>query len=144
MMTKKLFPFAIFSLVLIAAIYLLIQLNRAYEEFSHWKSKEAVLEKELEDLRDKINAIDDEILNLLSSRSEIVLEIGKYKNREFVIDLDREQKILDRLVKKSKAAYSKDTVVRLWREIFQSSEKLQKKITTDISSKRSMRRKQPV
>ena len=50
MMTKKLFPFAIFSLVLIAAIYLLIQLNRAYEEFSHWKSKEAVLEKELEDL----------------------------------------------------------------------------------------------
>ena len=51
MMTKKLFPFAIFSLVLIAAIYLLIQLNRAYEEFSHWKSKETVLEKELEDLR---------------------------------------------------------------------------------------------
>ena len=60
--------------------------------------------KELEDLRDKINSIDDEILDLLSNRSEIVLEIGKYKNREFVIDLDREQKILDRLVKKSKAA----------------------------------------
>lgn len=55
MMTKKLFPFAIFSLVLIAAIYLLIQLNRAYEEFSHWKSKEAVLEKELEDLRTEAN-----------------------------------------------------------------------------------------
>ena len=49
------FPFAIFSLVLIAAIYLLIQLNRAYEEFSHWKSKEAVLEKELEDLRTEAN-----------------------------------------------------------------------------------------
>ena len=48
--------------------------------------------KELEDLRDKINSIDDEILDLLSSRSEIVLEIGKYKNREFVIDIDREQK----------------------------------------------------
>ena len=94
--------------------------------------------KELEDLRDKINSIDDEILDLLSSRSEIVLEIGKYKNREFVIDLDREQKILDRLVKKSKAAYSKDTIVRLWREIFQSSERLQKKITTDITSKRSI------
>jgi cell division protein FtsB len=55
MMTKKLFPFAIFSLGLIAAIYLLIQLNRAYEEFSHWKSKEAVLEKELEDLRTEAN-----------------------------------------------------------------------------------------
>jgi cell division protein FtsB len=55
MMTKKLLPLAIFSLVLIAAIYLLIQLNRAYEEFSHWKSKEAVLEKELEDLRTEAN-----------------------------------------------------------------------------------------
>ena len=35
--------------------------------------------KELEDLRDKINLIDDEILTLLSNRSEIVLQIGKYK-----------------------------------------------------------------
>ena len=54
-MTKRLFPFVIFSLVIVATIYLLIQLNRAYEEFSHWKSKEAVLEKELEDLRTEAN-----------------------------------------------------------------------------------------
>ena len=50
MVPKKLVTFAIFSIIFAAAIYLLLQLNRAYDEFSHWKSREAVLEKELDDL----------------------------------------------------------------------------------------------
>ncbi len=94
--------------------------------------------KELEVLRDKINTIDDEILTLLSNRSEIVLEIGKHKNDQEVIDLDREQKVLDRLQSKSKGLYTNDTIVRLWREIFQSSERLQKISSSSIQSKRSI------
>ncbi len=94
--------------------------------------------EELEDLRKKINSIDDEILQLLSNRSKIVLKIGKHKKEQNVIDLDREQKILDRLIKKSNGSYSKDTIVRLWREIFQSSEKLQKNNNSFIQSKRSI------
>ena len=94
--------------------------------------------EELEALRLKINSIDDEILKLLSNRSEIVLQIGKHKNEEKVVDLDREQKVLDRLLAKSKGLYSKDTIVRLWREIFQSSEKLQKITDSHIQSKRSI------
>ncbi len=94
--------------------------------------------EELETLRNKINLIDDEILNLLSNRSEIVLKIGKYKTKEKVVDLDREQRILNRLLNKSKGLYSKDTIVRLWREIFQSSENLQKIVNLDIQSKRSI------
>jgi len=94
--------------------------------------------EELEALRLKINSIDDEILQLLSDRSEIVLQIGKHKNEEKVVDLDREQKVLDRLLAKSKGLYSKDTIVRLWREIFQSSEKLQKTTDSHIMSKRSI------
>ena len=94
--------------------------------------------EELDTLRDKINIIDDEILTLLSHRSEIVLQIGKHKNDEKVVDLDREQKVLDRLLIKSKGLYSKDTIVRLWREIFQSSEKLQKDSGSNIQSKRSI------
>ena len=31
--------------------YLLLQLQRAFDEYSHWQTKEAVLEKELQDLR---------------------------------------------------------------------------------------------
>ena len=55
MLTKKLLTLTIFSVILIAAIYLFIQLNRAYDEFSHWQSREAVLEKELDDLRTEAN-----------------------------------------------------------------------------------------
>ncbi len=94
--------------------------------------------EDLEVLRSKINLIDDEILKLLSNRSEIVLQIGKHKKDEKVIDLDREQKVLDRLQSKSKGLYSKDTIVRLWREIFQSSEKLQKITDSYIQPKRSI------
>ncbi len=94
--------------------------------------------EELETLRNKINLIDDEIISLLSNRSEIVIQIAKYKKEDNVVDLDREQKILDRLVNNSKGFYSKDTIVRLWREIFQSSEKLQKVEDIHIQSKRSI------
>ena len=55
MVTKKLLTLAIVSIVLFAAVYLLFQLNHAYEEFTHWKSREAVLEKDLEDLRTEAN-----------------------------------------------------------------------------------------
>ena len=52
--------------------------------------------KKLDNLRSKINYIDDEILSLLSNRSKIVLEIGKHKKdnsiNNSVVDLDREQK----------------------------------------------------
>ena len=94
--------------------------------------------KELEDLRNKINNIDDDILSLLSERSRIVLEIGKQKQDNSVVDLDREQKILNRLMSKFTGFYSKDTIVRLWREIFQSSEKLQKIKNETIQPKRSI------
>ncbi len=94
--------------------------------------------KELDNLRSKINNIDDEILSLLSNRSKIVLEIGKHKKDNSVVDLDREQKILDRLSSKFTGSYPKDTIVRLWREIFQSSEKLQKLTKENIQSKRSI------
>ena len=41
--------------------------------------------KELDNLRSKINNIDDEILSLLSNRSKIVFEIGKHKKDNSVV-----------------------------------------------------------
>jgi cell division protein FtsB len=38
-------------LALLAGGYLLLQLQTAFDEYTHWRSREAVLEKELEDLR---------------------------------------------------------------------------------------------
>ena len=95
--------------------------------------------KKLELLRNNINSIDDKILDLLRNRAAIVTEIGEQKKSYIdVVDYEREQKVLDRILKNTKAKYSKDSIVRIWREIFQASTKLQEKNKSIIDTKRSI------
>ena len=54
------------------------------------------------------------------------------------MDYEREQKVLGRILQKTKAKYSKDSIVRIWREIFQASTKLQEKDKSIIDVKRSI------
>ena len=83
--------------------------------------------KKLVNLRKKINLLDDGILDLLRQRAEIVKNIGKYKNsKKNIIDLKREEKVIERLISNNKTKYSKDSIVRIWRELFQASTNLQK------------------
>ena len=95
--------------------------------------------KKLDVLRNNINLLDDKILDLLKERAEIVTEIGAQK-KSFtdVVDYEREQKVLGRILQKTKAKYSKDSIVRIWREIFQASTKLQEKDKSIIDVKRSI------
>ena len=95
--------------------------------------------KKLELLRDDINSLDDKILELLKERAEIVTAIGEQK-KSFtdVVDYEREQKVLDRILQTTKAKYSKDSIVRIWREIFQASTQLQEKNKFTINTKRSI------
>ena len=95
--------------------------------------------KKLDVLRDNINFLDDKILDLLKERAEIVTEIGEQKKScTDVVDYEREQKVLDRILQNTKTKYSKDSIVRIWREIFQASTKLQEKNKSIISAKRSI------
>ena len=48
---KKITVAVALIVTLIALSYLLIQLNGAHQEYSHWKSRESVLIKELESLK---------------------------------------------------------------------------------------------
>ena len=85
--------------------------------------------KKLDLLRNNINLLYDKILDLLKERAEIVTEIGEQKKSYTdVIDYEREQKVLDRILQSTQTnKYSKDSIVRIWREIFQASIKLQEK-----------------
>ena len=95
--------------------------------------------KELDLLRSDINSLDDRILDLLAQRAEIVTQIGEQKkSKTSVVDIDREQKVLDRLIQNSKAKYSTDSIVRIWRELFQASTKLQENNNSLINTKRSI------
>ncbi|MBN37097.1 MAG: hypothetical protein CMI29_01390 [Opitutae bacterium] len=51
MNSRKIILMTLSILALAAGGYLLLQLQKASEEYSHWQSREAVLEKELDDLR---------------------------------------------------------------------------------------------
>ena len=95
--------------------------------------------KKLETLRGDINSLDDKILDLLKERAEIVTEIGEQKkSKTDIVDIKREQKVLDRLLENSQIKYSKDSIVRIWREIFQASTKLQENNSPLINTKRSI------
>ena len=55
--------------------------------------------KKLDVLRNNINDLDDKILDLLRERAEIVTAIGKQKkSTSNIVDYDREQKVLDRIL----------------------------------------------
>ena len=98
-----------------------------------------MIENNLKNLREKVNEIDNKILDLLDGRSEIVYNIGKIKNKsEGIVDLNREQSVLNRIVNSSKGRYSKDSIIRIWRELFEASTKLQTDLKSSIYTKRSI------
>jgi len=94
---------------------------------------------ELENLRDQINKLDNQMLDILDQRSYIVTQIGKLKDKtKGVVDEDREQAVLNRLIKLSRGKYSKDSIIRIWRELFEASSKLQVHLDSAITTKRSI------
>ena len=96
-------------------------------------------DKELQNLRDRINKLDNRMLDLLDQRADIVVEIGKFKDKtKGVVDKNREQMVLDRLTSLSKGKYSKDSIIRIWRELFEASYRLQLNSNTPIVTKRSI------
>lgn len=96
-------------------------------------------DKNIDKIRNKINEVDNKILELLDQRSHLVLEIGKFKDKKLgIIDNNREQEILDRLINETHGLYSKNSIIRIWRELFEASSKLQEQSLSAISPKRSI------
>ena len=95
--------------------------------------------KELDILRDQINKLDNQMLDILDRRSHVVTEIGRLKDQtKGVVDKNREKEVLDRLIALSKGKYSKDSIMRIWRELFEASSKLQLNSASSITTKRSI------
>ena len=90
-------------------------------------------------LRNSINKIDDQILNLIIDRTSIVDEIGILKrNKDQVVDKKRESEVLLRLLKLHKGNFSKDSIVRIWREIFHTSSNIQLNNNNSLKGKRGV------
>lgn len=75
------------------------------------------------ELRKKIDAIDDSILEILNKRAELVKEVGKVKvqgKREFYVP-NREKEIYERLARNNKGPFSNESIRAIFREIISAS-----------------------
>lgn len=78
---------------------------------------------DIRELRKKIDSVDDDILELLSKRAELVKQVGKLKSqekREFYVP-NREIEIYERLMKNNSGPFSNETIRAIFREIISAS-----------------------
>ncbi|MSN24342.1 MAG: prephenate dehydratase [Geobacter sp.] len=73
----------------------------------------------MQQLRSRIDAIDDSILDLLNERSQVVLEVGRLKsgnNMDFHVP-GRERQIYERLLGKNPGPFPNDALKSIYREV---------------------------
>lgn len=85
--------------------------------------------EKIKQLRNKIDAFDDQMLYLLVQRFAVSKEIGDIKasNGLNVGDPNREQEIVDRLADKLEGKLDKDDIAAIFGPVYHISKKLQKK-----------------
>ncbi|MCM8786481.1 MAG: prephenate dehydratase [Candidatus Omnitrophica bacterium] len=84
----------------------------------------------LENLRKKIDKIDEKILKLLQQRAKEVIKINqlKEKNKLEIYSPEREQSLLNRLKKLSKGPFAPEDIEIIFREILSVSRALKKQL----------------
>ena len=79
-------------------------------------------------LRERIDAIDQEIVSLLNERAEIALEIGRVKQetgRRTVRDAKREAEVLERVTSASAGLFPEPELVALYRKLIAATRRVQ-------------------
>ncbi len=85
----------------------------------------------LDKLREQIDRLDLEIVNLLNKRAELVIKVGKVKKETEVNfhALDREEAIYERLSKINQGVFPKEAIVAVFREIISTCLSLQRPLS---------------
>lgn len=81
----------------------------------------------LDDLRNQIDNLDNELLKLLNKRMEVVKKVGEFKQQTkgAIYRPEREKAIIDRLEQMSKGLLNKEAIEALFMEIFAVSRNLE-------------------
>jgi chorismate mutase/prephenate dehydratase len=90
------------------------------------------LNSRLKPLRDRIDAIDAQLIALLNQRAAVALEVGEVK-KHFnapVFRPEREQQVIARLQSMSEGPLAAEHISAIWREIMAASRSLEKNIKT--------------
>lgn len=89
--------------------------------------KETILLETLEELRVRLDEIDDQIVNLYEQRMEICAHVGEYKIQtgKKVLDRQREKEKLENVAGKASNPFNKKGVTELYEQLMSISRKLQ-------------------
>lgn len=84
----------------------------------------------LDELRKKIDALDEQLVRLLNERTRLALDIGKLKQTagEEIYVPAREKKILDRVAELGQGPLPRESVQAIYREIMSASLALEQKV----------------
>lgn len=91
--------------------------------------------KSLDDIRQRIDALDNRIHDALMERAELVLKIGeeKRKNNIQIVQPAREARMIRRLLSRHKGVLPQKAVVRIWRELVGAVSLLQTGLNVTVS-----------
>lgn len=83
------------------------------------KGDELVMKKCLEDLRQEIDRLDDQILPLLNRRAGLAIEIGRIKksNGMALHNPAREREVIERLAARSEGPMTAEAIRQIYHEI---------------------------
>jgi chorismate mutase-like protein len=88
-------------------------------------------DSELKKIRESIDQIDKQLLNLLIERINLVKKIGKYKreNKLEIKDPAREDEILQRLIEEgAKLGLSENLIRKIWVALFNEAYKIETEV----------------
>ncbi|WP_209123896.1 bifunctional 3-deoxy-7-phosphoheptulonate synthase/chorismate mutase [Alkalihalobacillus sp. BA299] len=83
--------------------------------------------EQLDNLRDKLDEVNLQLLELINERARLVQEIGKVKNKQGVNRFDpvRERKMLDLIAENNNGPFETSTLQHLFKQIFKAGLELQ-------------------
>ena len=85
------------------------------------------MSKELDQLRNRVDELNLQLLSLINERAKLVQEIGKAKETQGVYRYDpvRERKMLDQIKEHNDGPFENSTIEHVFKEIFKADLELQ-------------------
>src|SRR5262245_36844734 len=84
----------------------------------------------IDDLRQRMDAIDDELLRLFNERAKVALEIGRVK-KDLGLPIyvpSREEQIITRIQQENPGPLSPTSITRLYQQLFRESKALEEEV----------------
>lgn len=102
-------------------------MQKMYYNATRPNKKETIPVETLEELRKRLDEIDNQIVNLYEQRMEVCAGVGEYKiqNGKKVLDRQREREKLESVAQKASNSFNKKGIKELYEQLMSMSRKLQ-------------------